>query len=110
MSSQKRPLSTLDEGASTSQVRAGSSKEFKCPPNLDFSSQDRRKLVADVVFYFLTQEQKRVPHTKGEVFKAVGLSGQPKELQEDILQLVNKLSLFISISMCYLDLFCALLT
>ncbi len=86
-SQRKRPLNnTLDEGASTSQAKVGSSKESKSSSNLDFSEQDRRKLVSDVVFFFLAQEQKRVPHTKGEVFKAVGLSGQHKELQEDILQ------------------------
>jgi hypothetical protein len=85
-SQNKRSSSVLDEGASTSGSQARASKEFKSPHNIDFNAQDRRKLVADVVFYFLTQEQKRVPHTKGEVFKAVGLSGQPKELQEDILQ------------------------
>jgi len=53
---------------------------------VEFSPEDRQKLVSDVVFYFLTQAPKTVPITKGEVFKAVELSGHPKELQEDIFR------------------------
>lgn len=72
-------ISYVDRDASTS---GGPQSQL----NVSFSAEDRQKLVSDVVFYFLTQAPKNVPITKGEVFKAVEVSDQSKELQEDILR------------------------
>ena len=84
----KRPASSQDDGQapSSSQSQRNSSKLLKNSQTVDYNSADRKKLVSDVVFYFLTQEQKRVPHKRGEIFKAVGLSGQPRDLQDDVLK------------------------
>ena len=71
----------VNKGASTSGTQSQPSSS-----NVEFSPEDRQKLVSDVVFYFLTQAPKHVPITKGEVFKAVELSSQSKDLQEDILR------------------------
>jgi hypothetical protein len=37
---------------------------------------------------FRSQEQKRVPHKRGDFLKAIGLSGQGKEIQDEVLRLV----------------------
>ena len=86
----KRGASSQDDGQSSmsNQTQRNSSKMFKSPQAVEYNSGDRKKLVSDVVFYFLTQEQKRVPHKRGDILKAVGLSGQPKELQDDVLKYV----------------------
>ena len=39
------------------------------------------------------QEKKRAPHKRAEIFKAVGLSGFPRDTQEEVLRLKKSLRL-----------------
>ena len=45
---------------------------------------DRDKMVADAIFHILTQEKKRLPVKKAEVFKNAGVSGKGRDTQEEV--------------------------
>jgi hypothetical protein len=47
----------------------------------DLNDDDKKKLVADAVFYILAQEQKRPSFKKADIMKAIGLTGRSKDLQ-----------------------------
>merc|ERR1712141_515076 len=50
----------------------------------DFSQADKDKLITDVVFYILSQEQKRPIFKRSEIMKAIGLTGRNTGIQEEI--------------------------
>ena len=50
----------------------------------DLNEEDRKKLVTDAVFYIVTQEKKRPMFKKPDVFRAIGLTGRSKDLQDAI--------------------------
>ena len=50
----------------------------------DFSQADKDKLITDVVFYILSQEQKRPIFKRSEIMKAIGLTGRNAGIQEEI--------------------------
>lgn len=56
----------------------------------DFSNADKEKLITDAVFYVLSQEQKRPIFKKGDVMKAIGLTGRNAGIQEQIWNQARK--------------------
>eukprot|EP00093_Oithona_nana_P008562 08562.XXX_56138_59555_1 [CDS] Oithona nana genome sequencing. len=56
----------------------------------DFSNADKEKLITDAVFYVLSQEQKRPIFKKGDVMKAIGLTGRNAGIQDQIWNQARK--------------------
>jgi len=56
------------------------------PMRAELNEDDKKRLVADAVFYVLVQEQKRAVHKKGEILKAIGMTGRARELQDTIIE------------------------
>ena len=72
---------------SQSQNNAGNAAPVGLKPvRAELNEDDRRRLVADATFYILVQEQKKALHKKGDILKAIGLTGRNKELQDSIMQ------------------------
>jgi len=52
--------------------------------SVELNEEDRKKLVKDALFHVITQEAKRPVIKRPDVFKAIGLTGRTKELQDSI--------------------------
>ena len=79
---QSRAAGSQRQNASQSQnISAVPSRQMRAELNED----DKKRLVADAVFFVLVQEQKRAVHKKGDILKAIGMTGRPRELQDHIM-------------------------
>uniref|UniRef100_A0A0K2TSU6 Magelike [Ciona intestinalis] n=1 Tax=Lepeophtheirus salmonis TaxID=72036 RepID=A0A0K2TSU6_LEPSM len=50
-----------------------------------FSKKDLDKITSDVIFYVLSQEKKRLPLKKNDIFKACNIQNKSKALKENIM-------------------------
>ena len=70
-----------DQGSSSTAKQGKSNNSQRLPPpsqssvlktmRAELNEDDKKRLVADAVFYVLVQEQKRAVHKKGEILKVI---------------------------------------
>jgi len=75
-----------NKSTGTQRLTQSQNSSSQRPIRAELNEDDKKRLVADAVFYVLVQEQKRTVHKKGEILKAIGMTGRPRELQDTIIE------------------------